>query len=92
MVICECCGRAIPDDEEHNAYHGVIPKPCDHNNGMCIECVDYANHMVFDHPIEVVMEGLSELNKVKFAATPFSKQCWIVYRLVEKGVLSYNIG
>jgi hypothetical protein len=40
MVICECCGRAIQDDAEHNAYHGVIPKPCDGNGGKCVECVD----------------------------------------------------
>jgi hypothetical protein len=67
-------------------------KPSDGNGGMCVECVDWANHLVFDEPIEVVRNGLSELNQQKFGALPFSKQCWIVYRLVEKGVLSYKIG
>lgn len=92
MVECECCGRLIEDDAEHNAYHGMKVHPTDGHGGMCVECVDYANHIVFDRPIETVMDSLSEINKVKFAAMPFSKKCWIVYRLVEKGVLNYKIG
>lgn len=91
-VECECCGRTILNDSDHNAWYGLKDKPSDGNGGMCVECVDWANHLVFDHPIEVVMDGLSELNQQKFSALPFSKKCWIVYRLVEKGALSWKIG
>jgi len=91
-VICECCGRSIQDDEEHNAYHNVSPHPTDTGSGLCAECVDYTNHIVFDQQVEIVAEGLNEVNKAKFMALPFGKQCWIIIKLHEKGTLTWNIG
>lgn len=37
-VRCSCCGDDIPDDEEHNVDHGVVPNPHDTGFGMCVEC------------------------------------------------------
>lgn len=37
-VRCSCCGTDVPDDEEHNTDHGVVPNPHDVGFGMCVEC------------------------------------------------------
>jgi hypothetical protein len=92
MLECECCGRMIQDTAEANAYHNMRPHPSDGNGGLCAECVDYANHMVFDSQIHIVADDLNEINRAKFMAMPFSKQCWIILKLHEKGVLSWTIG
>ena len=91
-VICECCGRSIKDDEDHNAYHNISPHPSDIDGGLCVECVDYANHMAFDRNIEIVAEGLNEINKARFMSLPFGKQCWIIIKLDEMDALKWTIG
>lgn len=91
-ITCEVCGKQVLDDEEHNAYHNMQPRPCDSDSGMCSECVDWSSHMIFDKHIEVVTENLSPENRQKFVTMPFNKQCWIVLRLTEKGVLTWVIG
>lgn len=37
-VRCSCCGKDVPDDEEHNVDFGVRPNPHDVGFGMCVEC------------------------------------------------------
>lgn len=92
MVECECCGRMIEDKAETNAYHNMQSHPSDGNGGLCEECVDYTNHMVFDSQIQIVADDLNEVNKAKFMAMPFSKQCWIILQLDEQGFFSWKIG
>lgn len=91
-VICDTCGRTIPDTPKDNAHHNVIPSPCGDGIGMCKDCVDWASHTVFDSPIQVVAENLSPINREKFMSMPFSKQCWVVLKLTEKGALTFAIG
>jgi NAD-dependent SIR2 family protein deacetylase len=38
LVRCSCCGEDIPDDDEHNVDHGVVPNPHDEGFGMCVAC------------------------------------------------------
>ena len=37
-VRCSCCGKDIPDDDEHNTDHGADPNPHDVGFGMCVDC------------------------------------------------------
>lgn len=91
-VICDMCGRSIKDDEDHNAYHKMNPHPSDMRGGLCVECVDYANHMAFDQAIEIVQDDLNEINKAKFMSLPFGKQCWIILKLDKMGAFKWTIG
>jgi hypothetical protein len=91
-VTCDTCGRTIPDTAEDNAHYNVQPVPCGEGIGMCKDCVDWASHTVFDRHIELVAENLNPLNRQKFLSMPFSKQCWVVLKLTEKGILTWSIG
>lgn len=90
-VQCECCGQYIVDDIEHNAYYDVRPCPSDLGEGLCEDCIDFANDMVFNAGIELVLQNLNELNREKFLALPFARQQWIIMKLVDRNVLGFEI-
>jgi len=88
---CSCCGSGIEDTPEANVMHGVEPCPTD-EGGMCVPCADWSAHITFDPIIEKIKGSLNPENSIKFKNMSFTGQCDFALRMVEKGVIKFQIG
>jgi hypothetical protein len=100
VLVCACCGIALTDSEEDNAWYGELPYPGDQGTGLCRECggdphaddtrkrIGFVVATFVDARIAIVAARLSEGNREEFLSADYEKQVRVVLRLVARGALS----
>jgi hypothetical protein len=100
VLRCDCCGIAIADTEEDNAWYGEVPYPGEAGTGLCRECggdphaddtrkrIGFVVATFVDARIAIVAARLSETNREEFLSADYEKQVRVVLRLVARGALS----
>lgn len=100
ILICLCCGKDVPDDEEHNSSSGIVPYPHDDGCGMCIECggdknatdikkyLGWAVCTFYEARFDVARNNLSTENQKKWDGFSYEKKCSFIGRLVKKGIIT----
>lgn len=101
ILACSCCGREVPNDEEHNVSLGMSPYPHDTGFGMCTECggdkkatdfkkkIGWAACTFYEARFDIARNSLSAETQKKFDASPYELKCAFISRLLEKGILKW---
>lgn len=100
ILICSCCGKDVPNDEEHNASFGIVPYPHDNGCGICIECggdknttdikkyLGWAMRTFCEARFDTVRNNLGEKNQKRWDSISYEEKCAFIVRLIEKGIMT----
>jgi hypothetical protein len=100
VLVCDCCGIAITDTEEDNAWYGEVPYPGDQGTGLCRECggdphatdtrkrIGFVVATFVDARVAIVAARLSERYREAFLSADYEKQVRVVLQLVARGALT----
>jgi len=98
-LACSCCGCNVPDTYKHNVSFNEVPYPHDNGIGLCRACggdhkaktvrdrLGWAACAFYDCRIEILLNKLSPAAADKLKAMEYAKQCDVVGKMIEKGVM-----
>ena len=91
-VVCSCCGKLIPQEENVDTGHGQ-----DIGFGMCKACggdpaadtfrkkIGWGLAMFYDARMPIIRAKLTSQNQVKWDAMAYEKRCFFVSMQIKKG-------
>lgn len=101
ILICSCCGKGVPDSEEHNVSFRMVPYPHDNGRGMCTECggdknaTDIKKRLGFamcafcEARFDVVRSSLSAEKQIIWDESSYEQKCLFINKIIEKGILKW---
>jgi len=89
---CSCCGGYITDEQV-----GFLKTTGEYDSegNLCKSCYDEQIEQCKDMYRDVIKDVSSKIkpeNKVKFDAMDFDKQCYLIDKWMDKGIIKWSIG